>query len=268
MRIIIFSGSHQRHFFLHSKVIESFNVVGIVCMERENVNPTPDPSWDKRQTMLFESHFNKRLEVESKYFGEYGKDVFKGIPKIEIDRSKLNSDITVNFLNGIEFDVAIIFGVDIIKEPVFSLLPFWKINVHLGLSPWYKGAATLFWPFYFLEPHLSGATIHLIAPKADAGDVIHHSIPKLELGISLHEHAANVVKQASADLIEILRKIDLGENVVLHKQKQSGKLFLESDFRPEHLELIYTLYNDKIIDKFISGNLNTRNMKLIDHNSI
>ena len=26
------------------------------------------------------------------------------------------------------------------------------INIHLGLSPWYRGSATLFWPSYNLEP--------------------------------------------------------------------------------------------------------------------
>jgi methionyl-tRNA formyltransferase len=267
MRIVIFSGSHGRHFFLHSKIIDSFNVVGIVYMEREDVKPNPEISWNRNQKELFEMHFEKRRKVEYEYFGNFGESIFNQIPKLEVSRFELNSEKTVNFLKSIEFDVTIVFGVDIIKDPVFSLLPYWKINIHLGLSPWYKGAATLFWPFYFLEPQLSGATIHLIAPKADAGDIIHHSIPQLKSGSTLHEHSANVVIKASQDLIDILRKISAGKEIILHKQKQSGKLFMESDFRPEHLELIYTFYKDGIIDKFISGEFNHRKPKLINHNS-
>ena len=37
-----------------------------------------------------------------------------------------------------------------------------NLNLHLGLSPWYKGSATLFWPFYFLQPNYSTPRIVFI----------------------------------------------------------------------------------------------------------
>jgi folate-dependent phosphoribosylglycinamide formyltransferase PurN len=265
MRIVLFTGSHKRHYFLHNEVIENFEVVGIVHMLREDVLPIPDYKWSKKHVELFNTHFTNRSKIEEEYFGNLDQTIFNGITRLNIDRQELNSEKTLNFIKGLEFDVAMIFGVDIIKDPVFSALPFWKINIHLGLSPWYKGAATLFWPFYFLEPQNAGATIHLIAPKADAGEIIHHSVPKLIQNQTIHEHAANVVVQASNDTIQILEKISQGKEIKLHTQRNSGKLFLEKEFRPEHLELVYTLYKDGIINKVLTGQFQSRNIELIDH---
>ena len=45
-------------------------------------------------------------------------------------------------------------------DPTFAVLPKEKINLHLGLSPWFKGSVTLFWPFYHLMPQFCGSTFH------------------------------------------------------------------------------------------------------------
>lgn len=266
MRIVLFTGSHKRHYFFHNEIIKNFKVVGVVHMLREEVNPKPDKNWSKEHIKLFKTHFDNRSKIEEEYFGNMDQTIFNGITRLNVNRQELNSVKTLNFIKGLEFDVAMIFGVDIIKDPVFSELPFWKINIHLGLSPWYKGAATLFWPFYFLEPQNAGATIHLIAPKADAGEIIHHSVPNLIQDQTIHEHSANVVLQASKDAIQILEKISKGKKIDLHTQRNSGKLFLEKEFRPEHLELVYTFYKDGIINKFLTGEFQNRSIKLIDHN--
>ena len=265
MRIVLFTGSHKRHYFFHNEIIKNFKVVGVVHMLREEVNPQPDQNWSREHIELFKTHFENRSKIEDEYFGNLDQTIFNRITRLNVNRNELNSVKTLNFIKGLEFDVAMIFGVDIIKDPVFSELPFWKINIHLGLSPWYKGAATLFWPFYFLEPQYAGATIHLIAPKADAGEIIHHSVPKLIENQTIHEHAANVVVQATNDTLQILSKISQGKEINLHTQKNSGKLFLEKEFRPEHLELVYTLYKDGIINKVLKGQFQMRNIELIDH---
>lgn len=266
MNVVLFSGSHNRHLYLHQALTLRFNIVGIVLMERENVNPVADASWPERNIELFNEHFRKRSIIETKYFGHLSDSVFNGLNLITINRSELNSEKVKEFVTTLNADVAVIFGVDIIKDPVFSILPVWKINVHLGLSPWYKGAATLFWPFYYLEPQYSGATIHLIAPKADAGEILHHSIPELVDGHTMHEHSANVVVKATLDIIDILEKVKNGVNIVKHKQRSSGKLFLEKEFRPEHLEVVYNLHNDDIIGKYLRGYFTKRNLNLISHN--
>ena len=48
--------------------------------------------------------------------------------------------------------------------------------MHGGLSPWYKGGATHFWPTYLIEPEFTGITVHETTKDLDAGAIIHQEI--------------------------------------------------------------------------------------------
>ena len=52
--------------------------------------------------------------------------------------------------------------------------------MHGGLSPWYKGGATHFWPTYLMEPEFTGITVHETTKDLDAGAIIHQEIVDLK----------------------------------------------------------------------------------------
>ena len=47
------------------------------------------------------------------------------------------------------------------------------------------------------------------------------------------------------------------------KKKHSGKNWLIKDFEPHHLKTIYRLYNDRIVDEYLNGNLGNRTPNII-----
>jgi hypothetical protein len=57
--------------------------------------------------------------------------------------------------------------------------------------------------------------------------------------------------------------IENNQHISLQKQKNSGKNYLIKDFEPHHLNVIYTLFNDNIVDEYIKGNLGNKKPKLI-----
>lgn len=132
-------------------------------------------------------------------------------------------------------------------------------NLHGGLSHWYKGAATMFWPFYFLEPNYVGTTLHYITRKIDAGNIVQHTVPKLEHGDCMHEVACKAIVAATGDVMKVMQKMNAGEVFLGVEQQKNGKLFLERDWRPEHLRLIYDLYEDKIVDLYLNGEIGQGN---------
>ena len=155
-------------------------------------------------------------------------------------------------------DVAIVFGADMVRSPLFDALPELTINLHLGLSPWYRGAATLFWPFFFLEPQYAGSTFHQITESPDAGAILHHSTPVLEAGDGIHDVAAKTVQTSASEFGAILQDMISGTKFDLVPQKSNGKLFLNADFKPAHLRLIYEGFNNDIVDEYLAGNLGSR----------
>jgi methionyl-tRNA formyltransferase len=232
-------------------------------MQRESLMPEASVDWELESQALFRRHFEARDEVERNIYGNINCKMFESIPnKLFVEPSQLNSSTTVEFVRELDVDACFIFGVDLILGELLSILPEWKINLHLGLSPWYRGSATLFWPFYFLQPQYAGATFHQIEPEADAGEIIHHSMPNLELGQSLHDVAAEVVVNAKSDLVHLYRQLDQRGRLELYPQKSTGRLFLTRDFEPHHLRLIYDLYKDRIVDEWINGRLGSRKPKI------
>ena len=174
MKILIISGSHSRHLYVHKKVMECGAECAALVMERESVIPVCPSDVCSQDKHLFKRHFEERLAAESEAYGNLNVvDVFKDIPHKICRPNDLNSQENADFARSIEADLAIIFGPDIIKAPLLGALPEISINMHLGLSPWYRGSATLFWPFYFLQPQFAGITFHQITPKADAGPILH-----------------------------------------------------------------------------------------------
>ena len=79
------------------------------------------------------------------------------------------------------------------------------INIHLGLSPEYKGSATLLWPFYFLEPQYAGVTNHKITNKTDSGDILHQILPKFSKSDGIHEVSCKLIKKACKDIVKLVK---------------------------------------------------------------
>lgn len=264
MKVLLFSGTHPRHLYVHTAILAAFDVCGAVCMSREEMIPKPPASASDRDKALFVRHFRDRLDAEKRYFGERdARRVFSGVPVHECGVSDINSSATAEFISSCAPDVVFIFGTTLIKEPVMSSLPQDRLNLHLGLSPWYRGAATLFWPFYNLQPQFAGSTLHQILPRADAGAIIHQSVPFLERGDGIHDVACKTIMQSTADLIPILKERSQRGNFLETPQRSSGRLYLQKDFRPEHLRVIYELFNNDIVDAYLRGELQKEDPQIV-----
>ncbi len=182
MKVLIISGNHPRHIYLLQDIVKRGYDCSVIIMERESLLPEPPKNIPVEERTLFSKHFKDRFEIENKAYGDLTDRAYADVNKYYCSPKTLNSENTANFVKQVNADFAVIFGPDIIKNPVYDLLPEEKINVHLGLSPWYRGSATLFWPFYFMEPQYVGATFHNITKQVDAGGILHQVVPVLEKG--------------------------------------------------------------------------------------
>ena len=260
IKIAWIGGSHSRHLYFLNQINNKFQLIGGILEKRENSMPEPPDSISELDRKNFIRHFKQRDLNEKKYFGN------QDIPKIHIlnvKENELNSEKSVQFINKLNPDLVIIFGCGLIKNPLFNVLPVNSINLHLGLSPRYRGSATLFWPFYFLEPNLAGTTFHYIVDEPDAGDIIHQSVPILETGDGIHDVSCKAVITATKDAIKLIEIFKSKMFFKRFKQRATGKNFLTNDFKPQHLRLIYNCYDDDIVDKFLEGKLVSKNLKLI-----
>lgn len=257
MKLLLFSGTHSRHLFVNKEILKLFDQVLVIVMEREELMPEVPSSLTNRDKELFIKHFNNRNKVELSTYGDLNvKSVFSQYETINVSSNKLNTNELANKIKEFNPDFCFIFGVLLILDPVLSVLPQNKINLHLGLSPWYRGAATLYWPFYFLQPQFCGVTFHQINKEADAGEIVHQCVPKLEMGDRIHEVAAKCVLKAADDLPKLINHWKNKKEFKGKIQKTSGRNWRGTDFHASQLRIIYNFFNDDIVDSYLKGELN------------
>ena len=261
MKILLLTGSHPRHLFLVNELVKTGFVTAHVMEKREEFLPEPPAYLESVDRVNFIRHFKDRDEAEHSHF-EGNDKVSVGLPTLDVTKQNLNNVETIEWIKSQQFNLAISYGVHKLSDELLDVLPENAWNIHGGLSPWYKGNTTLFWPFFMLKPNWAGMTIHRLSSRLDAGDIVHHSVPTLEYGDGLHDVACKAVIQVAKDLTKIVTTIKL-EDIQYTPQKGNGKLWVGTDWQPQHLRFVYNTYNNDIVDQFLDGKLSKMNPPII-----
>ena len=96
------------------------------------------------------------------------------------------------------------------------------INIHMGLSPYYRGSSCNFWAMYDNNPGYVGATIHLLSKGLDSGNMLFHCVPKPIRGDTPYDFTMRAVLVAQTGLLEKVRKNEIFsmESVTQDKSQQ------------------------------------------------
>jgi methionyl-tRNA formyltransferase len=179
MRITLFTSNNTRHNYLINLLSnccdELFVVQEYVDYNKKKINKHTN------ETNLVNKYFEKVTEAQNEIFS---KKIIKKKENIKIRKlpyGKLSS-LSLGCLNGyLESDFFIVFGSSFIKGDLIDFLIKHKtINIHAGVSPYYRGTDCNFWALFDENPHLVGATIHLISKGLDNGPILYHAMSKVK----------------------------------------------------------------------------------------
>lgn len=264
MSVVIITGDHPRHCYFAQSLCQSGQVAGIIYEKREPFMFADTYGvTDAHLSHLVKYHFDKRAEAEDNFFGSAIQT--KDVPTLNVTLDELNGPKSIKFLQELKPSLVISYGCHKLSSKLMGCVPncrFW--NTHGGLSPDYRGTTTHFWPSYMLEVQMTGMTLHETTDKLDGGDIIFQTGYKLTKDDTLHMVACRTVQDYSKLLSSFLQRLDYNNLPPGIFQKHTGKLWMSSDWRPEHLYLIYDIYKDNIVNLTMQGELAGRTPKLID----
>ena len=107
MKVLLFSGTHPRHLFVHRAVLQGFEVCGVVCMRREEMVPEPPAGISDHDAKNFQRHFADRLAAEQKYFGEISAEkIFSQVPVLRCNKQTINTAEVAEFVKKCAPDMA------------------------------------------------------------------------------------------------------------------------------------------------------------------
>ncbi len=255
-KIFLITGNHPRHFFLAWTLAKTNDLVGWVIEDRGDLIPKNlIDHEDLNLRELYTMHFKKRYDAEYRFFieepsidMESKKFISSICPNIKnVSKEELNGPSVIEFITSLDIEIAFSYGCHILQNHILQRLPSEKYNFHGGISPWYRGCITHFWPSYMLEPQMTGMTMHRLTPVLDGGEIIHQNSGELVRGDGLHSLTSRTVKSFFEETPKVVQSISKGD-YSLAPQKSSGKLWLASDWHPNHLKIIYEYFEDKIVD--------------------
>ncbi len=252
MKITCIVGNHPRHAFIARSIAASGFLTDIIVEEREIFMPSPPEGLDKQTSDLFMHHFTERDRVEHEMFGEVCW------PEGNLHRvsyEDLNSTKIHDIIRTAKPDLLISYGCHMLSDETLACAHGEKWNCHGGLSPWYRGAITHFWPSYMLEPQMTGMTVHDLTAQLDAGDVVHQCASDLVRGDTLHMLGARAVEKLGTEMPQLIQMLNEKGTLPKKAHKTSGMLWLSSKWRPEHLHQIYTHHNDRVVDSYLDGKI-------------
>lgn len=89
------------------------------------------------------------------------------VPFLYVDG--INTKESIKKVRELNPDALLVYGTGIVGRTILGIPPRGTLNLHTGISPYYRGADCAFWPLYNNEPHMIGATVHECTPVIDGG---------------------------------------------------------------------------------------------------
>lgn len=261
MGIVFMTGDHPRHGHIARCIAESNLLSGLIIERREAFVPEPPAGLSEHTKELFIRHFATRASAEERFFS--GSKLRQGVETLFIRQDELNADPVWEFLDRIGPDLLMSYGVHKLTEDTLARVRRRRWNIHGGLSPWYRGAITHFWPSYLLEPQMTGMTVHTLTQAIDGGEIVHQAVADLVRGDGIHDLACRAVVALGKELPELVTAGVRGTFRPPAPQKTTGRIWRGADWRPEHLHLIYDTFGDRIVDAYLDGAFLQHDPKLV-----
>ena len=251
MRAIVLTSTFLRHQFVVNYLASRLNVVG-VWQEEKSFYPLSFARNEDEKNII-EEHFAARDAAEQEYFGQHQNLQLSGDTLLRrLAPGEINNSGEAEQMLKMEPTVVLVFGTGILRGQIIDLFDGNMINIHLGLSPYYRGSGTNFWPLVNREPEYVGATIHYLDAGIDTGAILAHVRPTLKLKDGSHDIGNKAIQVAAQTLAEAaLAHTAHGPLQGVH-QISRGKLYQRKDFNAGAIRRLQRNFETGMIEDYLS----------------
>ena len=220
MRITVFTSNQPRHVALIEALAGIADEVFAV-QECNTVFPGQVADFFRKSEVM-QRYFQRVIAAEQQVFGQ-SRFVPKKVRNLPIKMGDLNLLSMEVLQPALEADVYVVFGASYIKGPLCDfLVGRGALNIHMGISPYYRGSSTNFWAMYDRRPEYVGATIHRLTTGLDSGPMLYHAFP----AVDVYEPFVLGMEAVEAAHVSLVERIASGEieTFVPLKQDQERQL--------------------------------------------
>ncbi len=248
MRAVLLTSTFRRHHYMANTLAAGCDLVG-VWQEEKSFHPERYARNDVEEHVI-QQHFSRRQEAEERYFPYHGA-VLGSLNVRAVAAGACNDPGEIERMAALAPDVVLVFGTGMLRERILSTFKGRIINVHLGLSPYYRGSGTNFWPLVNREPEYVGATIHCLDPRLDYGSILTHARPVIERGDGPHDIGNKAILRAAAVALPAAVSLLAGATGTL-PQWTKGRLYQRKHFSADAVRRLQRHFETGMIDEYLA----------------
>ncbi|MBN1816855.1 MAG: hypothetical protein JW828_05815 [Sedimentisphaerales bacterium] len=250
-RVLILTGSERRHTFfrLFLGLSEQIRIVRTYCEGLEKsltvqLSDQPDPTFRLQ-------HIHAREQSEEDFFGLFIRHVPDRSVPVFIPKGDINSTTCFEEIISLSPDLIAAYGCSLIRDPLLSAFEGRFLNVHLGLSPYYRGSGTNYWPLVRGEPEYAGATFMHIDAGIDTGPVIHQIRARLCWGDTPSSIGNRLIVDMAYAYRRILEEFNRLEPMSPLPPPKQIHVCKSKDFTEESVERLYENFQNGMVEQYL-----------------
>jgi methionyl-tRNA formyltransferase len=234
LRVALLISDDPHHEYLRRALAERFHLVGTLIepgaaqqrelWRRRRLRDALARSYQVRRQRL-----TGRARYRRAYFAPLAAP--SGDPGPALTFTSLNSGAAAAALAGLRAELTVVCGTTVLRPETLERSPA-TVNVHAGLLPYYRGNHGVFFAYARGDFARIGASLHLVTPRLDGGEVIEVLLPEL----FPHDHDEHLycraVHLAIEALCTVIERLEAGHAVWSAPQEETGEMFRHRDRSP------------------------------------
>jgi len=220
MRLVLLTRDDYEHRYVANKLAEEHPLTAIIIDRgKPQAKFARVRALLRRYTLrqLFSRAVGKAITILSRGEKHRRAQMFKVLGRENCERHLQRHLIKyvdgLNTANGLETirklqpDVILVYGTGVVGNNILEIALKGAINMHTGISPYYRGTNCAFWPLYNEELHMLGATVHQCTSQIDGGQIYAVSRATLHPEDDMPSVFARCVEVGTRLYIQVIRDL-------------------------------------------------------------
>ena len=250
-RVVLLTSSELRHtyFRMYLGLQKNIEVIASFCesSDKNLVHKIKNSAQEK----LRNRHLQVRHQVEKDFFQLFCDHAVDLSNPFAISKGDINTPEIIKNIVYLNPDIIISYGSSIIKPPLIDSFPDRFVNVHLGLSPYYRGSGTNFWPFVNNTPEYAGVTFMKIDAGIDTGEVIHQIRPEMYLHDTFHVICNRLLLDMTSKMTKLIHNFENLNKAPQINQSEGDLYYTNLDFTEVSVARLYDNFKQGVISRYL-----------------
>jgi phosphoribosylglycinamide formyltransferase 1 len=254
VNVVFLTGSELRHSFVRKAIAISHGVcvTASYCEGAEKsirrIVEADAPAADS----LRMRHLAARDRSEQDFFSAFVALAPDRSAPTFIAKGEINEPKHAEEISALHPDLLACYGSSLIRGPLLSRFEGRFVNIHLGLSPYYRGSGTNFWPLVRGEPEFVGATFMHIDAGIDTGKVIHQIRARIFPGDTAHQIGNRLIADMALVYADIIRKFSILPDMPQLEEPPDVRVYRQKDFTEESSRMLAQRFDDGLVDRYLA----------------